>query len=121
VGDCQTPPPGNPGSCDSYTVGSLTGVAALHAAAAAYIDTVIVPPVRLDNVPVRNLTAYRFSSPEFSYSLTTDNVLNFLGIPDPAGTYTPAVSDGYWLMFKPLSPGLHTITSGDLTIILTVK
>ena len=26
-----------------------------------------------------------------------------------SGTYSPAVSDGYWVMFTPLSPGPHTI------------
>ena len=30
----------------------------------------------------------------------------------PAGVYGPVVTDGYWLMVSPLSPGDHTITFG---------
>ena len=32
---------------------------------------------------------------------------NILGI--AAGTYGPAISDGYWLMLAPLSAGSHTV------------
>jgi hypothetical protein len=28
----------------------------------------------------------------------------------PAGTYSPHVTDGYWLMLAPLSAGKHTIS-----------
>lgn len=30
----------------------------------------------------------------------------------PAGTYAPAVADGFYLLLAPLRPGLHTITFG---------
>jgi hypothetical protein len=32
--------------------------------------------------------------------------------PLPAGTYAPAVADGYYLLLLPLRPGVHTITFG---------
>jgi hypothetical protein len=103
VGDCKSPGWGNPGPCD---------VPALRAAAAAQVDTATGVEVSLDGIPVLNPKSYRFQSPEFSYTLTSHNVVAFLfGFPVPAGTYAPAVSDGYWLMFKPLTPGRHTIHS----------
>jgi hypothetical protein len=30
----------------------------------------------------------------------------------PAGTYKPAVADGYYLLLLPLRPGVHTIAFG---------
>jgi len=82
------------------------------------------------------LAAYRVQSPVFSFMLTTDNVISFLlaafgfSGTQPAGTYTPAVSDGYWVMFTPLSRGQHTIhfegvqaggfATGGITHYLTV-
>jgi hypothetical protein len=30
----------------------------------------------------------------------------------PAGTYAPAVADGYYLLLAPLRPGVHTIAFG---------
>ena len=35
---------------------------------------------------------------------------NLFGI--PAGTYAPAVADGYYLLLLPLRPGPHTIAFG---------
>jgi len=103
VGDCKSPGWGNKGPCD---------VPGLRAAAAAQVDTATEIEVSLDGIPVLSPKNYRFQSPEFSYTLTSGNVVAFLfGFPVPAGTYAPAVSDGYWLMFKPLTPGRHTIHS----------
>jgi hypothetical protein len=67
--------------------------------------------------------------------MPTDNavslILSKFGLdPQPAGTFSPAVSDGYWVMFTPLSPGQHTIhfegvqtggfATGGITYNLTV-
>jgi hypothetical protein len=110
VGDCQTPAPGNPASCDSYTFGSLTGVAALHAAAAAQMSNPESLEASIDGAPLKNLTAYQAQSPVFSYVLTSDNLYNFaFGFNNPAGVYSPAVSDGYWVMLTPLPEGPHTL------------
>lgn len=111
AGDCQTPVIA-PASCGAYQFGSLTGVPALSAAAAAFIDGFDLSgtSVFLDGKPLRELSTYRAASPAFSYTLPADNVIaSVFGVPDTAGTYSPAVSDGYWLLLEPLSAGTHTI------------
>jgi hypothetical protein len=48
----------------------------------------------------------------------SNNVLEASGIVAPAGSTSPSVSDGYFVMLKPLSVGQHTIHFGgtaDLT------
>jgi hypothetical protein len=88
----------------------------LWKANAAIVDSLVqslgLHAVSIDGVPLQNLDHYRFQSPAFSYKIPDDNILAFLfGFPIPAGTYAPAVSDGYWLLFKPLSPGTHKLQS----------
>jgi hypothetical protein len=64
----------------------------------------------VDGVPLQQVASYRAKSPAFSYTVTNENVLSaLLGVNLPAGTYTPAVSNGYWIMLNPLPPGTHTI------------
>jgi len=46
-------------------------------------------------------------APPFSLTFPADN---FFGL--PAGTYEPAVADGFYLMLAPLPPGPHTINFG---------
>lgn len=43
----------------------------------------------------------------FELEVPADNIFG-----RPAGTYGPVVTDGYWLMLKPLPVGQHTITFG---------
>ncbi|MDB5059940.1 MAG: hypothetical protein JWO59_3412 [Chloroflexi bacterium] len=75
---------------------------------------------KIDNLPVSNLdqaaTPYRAcagpaedgcTAPALSLTFPADN---FFGI--PAGTYSPAVADGVYLLVAPLAPGTHTITFG---------
>ncbi|HWL84179.1 MAG TPA: hypothetical protein VNO21_00070 [Polyangiaceae bacterium] len=61
----------------------------------------------LDGVPIKDVLSYRF---------TSDDLFYFTGDPSMqafdsciTGKRQPAVADGYYLMFKPLSPGAHTI------------
>jgi hypothetical protein len=72
----------------------------------------------IDGIPVRSLdpagTPYRACAgpvagcaPPFSLTLPSDN---FFGV--PAGTYAPAVADGFYLLLRPLPPGSHTIMFG---------
>jgi hypothetical protein len=73
----------------------------------------------IDGVPVKNLdpvtTPYRAcagpdarcSAPSFSLTFPADNLFGI-----PAGTYAPAVADGFYLLLAPLKPGSHTITFG---------
>jgi hypothetical protein len=120
VGDCQTPGGnpgalGNPGPCAAYTLppttGTLTGIPALQAAAAAQLISYTGSlEVTIDDVPLRNLTSYRAQSPVFSYWLTSDSLFNDLaGFKNPASLESPIVSDGYWVMFTPLHAGTHTL------------
>jgi hypothetical protein len=41
-----------------------------------------------------------------------NNIFSFIGVPLPAGTYAPAVADGFYLLLAPLPPGAHTIRFG---------
>ncbi len=59
----------------------------------------------IDGKSVQNLTDFRAQSPLFDFTLPAAN--NFFGL---AGvTSGSSMSDGYWLMLKPLSPGNHVI------------
>ena len=48
--------------------------------------------------------------PAFAFRLPADNVFDFAH--EPAGTYFPALQDGYYLLLAPLSAGSHTISFG---------
>jgi hypothetical protein len=73
----------------------------------------------VDGVPIANLnpstTPYRACvAPvagcfprSFSITLPADNVFGIA-----AGTYAPAVADGFYLLLAPLKPGVHTIKFG---------
>jgi len=53
---------------------------------------------------------YRVGSPAFSFFIPEDNLLNAIGEgPFHAGNYSPAVSDGFYVMVAPLSVGQHRI------------
>jgi hypothetical protein len=99
AGDCEPSNPGVP--CDVPT---------LRTAAAAAATAVETMEVTIDGRTVPQVFNYRAVSPDsFSVTLPANNVIEFLGLPVPAGTYEPQVSDGYWLMLTPLSVGTHTI------------
>jgi hypothetical protein len=91
--DCEPTNPGVP--CDVNT---------LRAAAAAAEDNPTTLEASVDGVPLNNLSDYRVQSPVFSLTLPTGAVFGL-----PSGTFAPVVSDGYWLMLRPLSAGPHTI------------
>jgi len=74
-------------------------------AAEAYIDQVTVHKVKLDD---KKLDNYRVESKPFKFTnFPTDDYLGLseLKLQKPI----PAVSDGYWIMLKPLPVGKHTI------------
>jgi hypothetical protein len=107
LGDCLSPGWGNPDPCDVET---------LRASAAAEEDNPQTLELSLDGIPLKDLAAYRAKSPVFSFALgdgtTSQNIVSYLfNFPVPDGTYYPAVADGYWVMFTPLQPGVHTIVS----------
>jgi hypothetical protein len=60
----------------------------------------------IDGYEVKNLEQYRIDSPAGGFNFTAvEN--NPVAIPPGNGT---GVSDGYWILLKPLKPGEHTIT-----------
>lgn len=92
--------------CDPTVPGVECDVEALQAAAAANTEAAEILEVTIDGKAVQNVSAYRAFSPEPFPITYPDNSVT--GV--PAGTYYPQVSDGYWLMLKPLKKGEHTIT-----------
>lgn len=68
----------------------------------------------IDGLNTQNLTKYRTDSPLFNFT-TPEN-----GLFDLKSASTQAVSDGYFVMLKPLSPGSHELifsaVLGDPTI-----
>lgn len=59
--------------------------------------------VLLDHRPIQQLDQYRAQSPVFGFTLPPDNIIN-----KPAGT-SESVTDGYYVMLRPLSPGNHVV------------
>ncbi|MFN8473236.1 MAG: hypothetical protein U0822_13695 [Anaerolineae bacterium] len=116
VGDCA---PTGTGKCD---------VLKLRQGAAAWMNEATKLTFTVDNIPVKNLRLYRALSPVFSVRTPSSNPIFGL---DPGTTYSPLVSDGYWIMLAPLPSGPHTIHFGgtipsqsftlDITYHLTVK
>jgi hypothetical protein len=76
----------------------------------------------LDGTALRGLEDHRVTSPPFSFTVPADNLLGV-----PAGTEVRSVSDGYFVMLKPLARGWHdlhftgTIVEFGATINLTYR
>ena len=64
-------------------------------------DKVNLVKVTVDGVDIPAMTDYRFQSPLFNLTLPENNAL---GVP---AQETQGVSDGYFVMLKPLSQGEH--------------
>jgi len=77
----------------------------LEQLAAANTQVADVVEASIDGVPVRNIRRYETdSNGPFAVRYPENSVVGL-----PAGRYFPNVSDGYWLMVKPLSPGTHEL------------
>lgn len=79
----------------------------LSLGAAAAIDLVEDLAVTLDGVALEDLEDYRFQSGLFYF--TGNPELPNCFDPCVTGTPQPAAADGYYLMFKKMSPGQHTL------------
>jgi len=100
-------------------------IAEMRQCAAPYVDGVTNLEADLDGIQVRNLKSYRVQSVEFDVTWPDDNVLTAIGEgPFSAGTYSPVIDDGYYLLVDPLPPGTHTLHfqagSQNITYHLTV-
>lgn len=101
----------------------------LTAGATGFIDLVDILTVNLDGNDLTNLFSYRATSSMFDFTGNPD--LTNCADPCITGTEQQGVSDGYWIMLKPLSSGSHTLhfTSGisqwnyllDITYNITVE
>jgi hypothetical protein len=60
----------------------------------------------IDGKTIRRLRRQRVQTPVFAFTLPDGNVFG-----TPAGTYSPNVADGYFVMLEPLKPGEHSIHS----------
>ena len=67
--------------------------------------------VDLDEIPIRSLELFRFTSVVFSFTLPQDNFVLAIGdiVEGTPGLYFPAVDDGFYVMLKPLPVGEHTL------------
>jgi hypothetical protein len=84
----------------------------LRSEAAASVDSTTNVYATVDGLAVQDVQAHRERSPVFSYTLpATGNISQHFGV-DVSGRVGGAVSDGYWVMLKPLSPGQHTVRFG---------
>jgi hypothetical protein len=91
--------------CDPSVPGVPCVVCDLRDLAAANTEAAEILEVSIDGVPLRNPRQYRASSPEpFGIVYPENSVVGL-----PAGTYSPNVADGYWLMLAPLAKGTHEI------------
>jgi hypothetical protein len=89
--------------CDSATEPALDTEEELRACAKADQDLVIGKEITVDGVNVGNLDSYRFQSPLFNLTFPENNIS---GIPPQTAK---AISDGFWILLEPLSPGNHEI------------
>jgi hypothetical protein len=93
-GDCN-----GPADCD---------VKLLRDGAASWMDNPQLLSASLDGDDLPNLPGYRVQSPVFGIVVPDDGLV-------APGPHTPDVSDGYWLMMRPLTPGNHTLTFKAIT------
>jgi hypothetical protein len=80
----------------------------LAADAKFFMDSVDSLSVTLDGQPLDDVFSYRFVSPDL-FSITGDPSLQPVLDGCITGSPQQAVVDGFFMMFKPLDPGLHTI------------
>jgi hypothetical protein len=95
--------------------GGPLSVAALRMASKMTIDGVNIISVTVDGMDVKS-QVQRIRSEVFEVALPPDNLFNApcAAFPPPgyapAGIYSPAVDDGYYLLLQPLAPGrIHAI------------
>jgi hypothetical protein len=86
--------------------------ASLRANSNMRLDSHPTPFARIDGVSV-DPAPFRTETPLFEWGpLPANNVFQFLGLNAPAGTTSPAVDVGYYLLLEPLPVGQHVINYG---------
>jgi hypothetical protein len=69
-----------------------------------------IAQVNVDGVNLESLQTYKVQSPQFKFTFPSDNI--FGARPGP----TPSVSDGIFIMLKPLTAGNHTVHFNGLVL-----
>lgn len=94
-----------PGLNQVVQIGNLRGITA------AEMDSVTELAMQVDGENIPHIKErFRMQSPVFGFTLPADNFFSAIGEgPFKAGTYFPAVDDGYYVMIAPLPIGNHTI------------
>lgn len=107
------PNPGYPAGDLPFSEPGAEAFARSVIADAAYggIDGASVLECEIDGRPLTNLFDFRVYSPVFDVILPADyqNTWGYATQLDHGGLYTDTVSDGYWLLLKPLEEGEHTL------------
>lgn len=87
-------------------------IATLRAIVGGGEDAVTNVSCSVDGEPIRDLRAnYRVQSTAFGFTLPTDNLFKTIYGNNGfvAGSYFPAVDDGWYVMLAPLRPGPHVV------------
>lgn len=86
-------------------------IAEMRQCVAPYIDGSTKLEADVDGKPIHNLKRdFRVRSVVFEVTWPADNLLTALGEgPFPAGTYSPVVDDGIYILLPPLPVGNHTL------------
>jgi hypothetical protein len=89
----------------------LTQIADLRKVAATDMDGVTNLSLQLDGENIRDvMERFRMQSPAYGFTLPADNFFTAIGEGSfEAGTYFPAVDDGFYVMLAPWPIGHHTI------------
>ena len=94
-------------ACSYAYFPSLKTEEELHRCASEEARAIYERRLVVDGVEFRDLDNYLFTSHAFNVTLPENNVWE-----QPPNTETAAVTVGYYVMLKPLSPGDHTIQYG---------
>ena len=71
---------------------------------------VLLIQAELDGIPVPEDHILRLLAPVFSYTLPDgENIFELFGLDVPGQVVDPAVSDGFWVMLAPVTPGQHEL------------
>jgi hypothetical protein len=96
--------PSGPGGTPLLTIN------ALRAFLQGNMDTATNLRVSLDGKSLSDLQPFRIQSTVFSYTLPEHNILkDAFGENLDAGSYSPAVGDGFYVMIKPQPAGKHLL------------
>jgi hypothetical protein len=93
----------------STAEGNGTTNTALRSCAISMVNHTTSLAADVDGISVKSLANYRVQSPLFKWGPLPNNSVFQDPVHFPAGTTSPSVSDGYFLLLAPLSAGSHTI------------